>query len=102
MTTRRVIFCCLAVVLHASSAHAQFMQKTDVPESSAGQVGQRRQKNDNAIGTVPTRLESRIATRISSRIRNRIDRYYTPQAGAAASIDAAAGQVRRATQVPNR
>jgi len=72
-------------------AFAQETQGGHVASSAAGVAGARQERDQPVAGIDPTaRLNSRIRNRVQSRIRNRIDRYYDPQANAAAPFGDAA------------
>lgn len=80
-------------------AHVWQSAEGQTAQSTAGQVGQRRTREDVAqdSGVVATsRIGNRIQNRIHTRIYNRIDRYYTPQADAASPFADAEEQTRAA------
>lgn len=83
----------IAIVLAWSTAtSAQDAVGGRIARSSVGQAGQRETREQSALPTGP--IDSRIQNRVQSRIRNRIDRFYDPQANAAAPFRIADEQAR--------
>lgn len=76
---------------------------TRTADTGAGEVGQRRTREDMASFVEPLgRIDNRLQTRVQNRLRNRIDRYYDPRANATAPFRSAVDRARVDGSRPRR